>query len=238
MIGSAAQLFLTVPRLNRIPRLIHGFGTRHWKLSDFRKRAGWENFKIVWLKQVHTDRVHFIEAAPTRRLQGDALATDKPGIFLIMKTADCLPVFLVDPSKRVVAAVHCGWRGTRRRILEHVVDGLHVRYGCRPASLLAVLGPCIAASCYEVGDEVRDEYRAAGLAGDVFRPSGGRPGKYLFDLREANRRQLIGSGLDGRRVLDVSLCTHCDAQLHSYRRDRDTSARLFNFIGLKQIESS
>lgn len=238
MIGSAPQLFLTVPRLNRIPWLIHGFGTRRWTLSDFRKRAGWENFKIVWLKQVHADRVHFIEAAPTRRLQGDALATNRPRIFLIMKTADCLPVFLVDQSKGVVAAVHCGWRGTRRGILEHVVDGLRVRYGCRPASLLAALGPCIAASCYEVGDDVRDEFRASGPAQNVFRPIGGRPGKYLFDLREANRRQLTGAGLDARNVLDVPLCTRCDTHLHSYRRDRDTSARLYNFIGMKPIETS
>ena len=230
--------FLTVPRLNRIPWLIHGFGTRHWTLADFRKRVGWENFKIVWIKQVHTDRVHFIEAAPTQRLQGDALVTDRPGIFLIMKTADCLPVFLVDPSKGLVAAVHCGWRGARRRILGHVVDGLRLRYGARPASLLAVLGPCIAASCYEVGDDVRDEYRAAGLAQNVFRPVGGRPGKYLFDLRQANRRQLIGAGLAARNVLDVSLCTHCDPHLHSYRRDRDTSARLYNFIGMKPMEIS
>lgn len=231
MTSSTARPYLTVPRLARIPWLIHGFGTRHWKLSDFRKRAGWENFKIVWLKQVHTDRVHFIEAAPNRRLQGDALATDEPGIFLIMKTADCLPVFLVDRSKRVIAAVHCGWRGTRHRILEHVVDGLHARYGCRPPSLLAALGPCIGTPCYEVGDEVRGEYRAAGLAEDVFRPIAGRPGKYLFDLREANRRQLIGAGLDARSVLEVPLCTHCDGRLHSYRRDRDTTSRLFNFIG-------
>ena len=225
--------FLTVPRLTRIPWLVHGFGTRHWKISDLRRREGWENFKIVWLKQIHTDRIHYMESGSSGRRQGDALATDDPGIFLIMKTADCLPVFLVDRSKRVVAAVHCGWRGTRRRILEHVVDGLRARYGCRPASLLAALGPCIGAPCYEVGDEVRGEFLAAGLADDDFRSVAGRPGKYLFDLRQANRRQLIGAGLDARGILDVPFCTHCEARFHSYRRDRDTSARLFNFIGIR-----
>ena len=85
---------------------------------------------------------------------------------------------------------------------------------------------------------MRDEYRASGLAQSVFRPIGGRPGKYLFDLREANRRQLISAGLDARNVLGVSLCTRCDTHLHSYRRDRDTSARLYNFIGMKPIETS
>ena len=233
MNGSAPQLFLTVPRLNRIPWLIHGFGTRHWKLAGFRKSPGWENFTTVWLKQIHTDRVHFIEAAPTRRLQGDALATDRPGIFLIMKTADCLPVFLVDRSKRVVAAVHCGWRGTRRRILERVVLGLGDRYGCRPHSLLAALGPCIDAACYEVGGDVRRDFMEAGLPLDLFRPLAAQPEKYLLDLREADRRQLVGLGLEAKNIFDVSLCTQCDDDLLSFRRDRDKNARLYNFIGIK-----
>jgi len=226
-----SEPYLTVPRLARIPWLAHGFGTRQWTLSDFRKRRGWENFDIAWPKQTHSARVHFIESASRGRLQGDALATDKPGIFLIIKTADCLPVFLIDRRKRVVAAVHCGWRGSRERILERTVAGLGARYGCRPASLLAALGPCIEAPCYEVGDDVRDEFRAEGLAEGVFRRV--RPGKYLFDLREANRRQLTAAGLVAQDIFDVAICTRCDARLHSFRRDRDTSARLYNFIGIR-----
>lgn len=232
MISAVAQAYLTVPALARVPWLIHGFGTRDWTLAGFRKRAGWEKFDIVWLKQIHADRIQFIEEAPHGRLRGDALATDKPGIFLIMKTADCLPVFLVDRSKRVIAAVHCGWRGTGLRILERVVEEMGLRYGCRPASLLAALGPCIAASCYEVGEDVREAFRAENTAGNDFRPIAGRAGKYHFDLRAANRRQLIGAGLGVRHVFDVPACTHCDPRFHSWRRDRDTSARLYNFIGM------
>ena len=233
MIEAAAPSYLTVPHLARIPWLIHGFGTRHWTLADFHKSPGWENFEIAWLKQIHSGEIRFVESASRGRLKGDALATDRPRIFLIMKTADCLPVFLVDRSKRVVSAVHCGWRGTRQRILERVVAGLGARYGCRPASLLAALGPCIEAACYEVGNDVRDDFRAAGIAGDVFRPIGARPGKYLFDLRKANRRQLAAAGVSASNIFDVNLCTHCDPRLHSFRRDRNTSARLYNFIGIK-----
>jgi YfiH family protein len=225
--------YLTVPRLDRIPWLVHGFGTRHGKLKDLKKQPGWKDFKTVLLKQTHSDRVHFLASAPKGRRQGDAMATASPRLLLIIKTADCLPVFLIDETKRVVAAVHCGWRGTRKRILEHVVDGLRLHFGCRPASLLAALGPCISAPCYEVGEEVRNEFRAADLTEDVFQPVEGRPGKFLFDLREANRRQLIDAGLEARRVLEVSLCTHCDTDLLSFRRDRDRSGRLYNFIGMK-----
>ena len=229
---SSALPYLTVPALDRIPWLIHGFGTRAWTLAGFRKTAGWKDFEIVWLKQIHTDRIHVIEEAPRGRLRGDALVTARPGIFLIMKTADCLPVFLVDPTQRVIAAVHCGWRGTRLRILERTVEEMRLRCGCRPSSLLAALGPCIAAPCYEVGEDVREAFREENAAGDDFRRIAGRAGKYHFDLRAANRRQLIGAGIGARRVFDAAACTHCDPRLHSFRRDRDTAARLYNFIGM------
>ena len=229
---SADPRYLTVPRLSRIPGLIHGFGTRHWTLADFKKHKEWKNFKIVWLKQIHSNAIRFIENLPRRRLQGDALATDRPGIFLILKTADCLPVFLVDESRRVVAAVHCGWRGTRQRILEGAVRGLRERYGCEPASLLAVFGPGIGPSCYEVGEDVRQDFQKACLPEDVFRPGHGQPGKLLLDLPEANRRQLIGQGVRLENVVENDICTHCDGRFLSFRRDRNKTARLTNFIGL------
>jgi hypothetical protein len=231
MNASPAPPYLTVPRLARIPWLVHGFGTRHWTSAGLRALSGRVDSDVAWLKQTHSARLHFVESASRGRRRGDALATDRPGIILVTRTADCLPVFLVDRSKRVVAAVHCGWRGTRQRILERTVSGLIARYGCRPDSLLAALGPCIDAPCYEVGDDVRDEFRAGGLAEGVFQLV--RPGKYLFDLREANRRQLSAAGLAAGRIFDVALCTRCEPRLHSFRRDRDASARLYNFIGIK-----
>ena len=229
-----ASPFLTVPRLARIPWLVHGFGTRLWALEDFGKRAGLNDFKVVWLKQTHSNDVHFIDAPPRRRLLGDALATGEPEILLVVKTADCLPVFLVDEGARVVAAVHAGWRGTRGRILERAVQELRDRRGSSPRSLLAALGPCIGASCYEVGEDVRRAYMEAGMDGDLFRPVPGAESgpKYLLNLKEANRRQLIGRGLRPENIFDVAICTHCDARLLSFRRDHDRTARLYNFIGM------
>jgi YfiH family protein len=228
-----AKKYLTVPRFDRIPWLIHGFGTRSWRLRDLEGRPEWRNFKMCWLDQVHSREMHFIDALPDRRLTGDALATRLPGIFLIIKTADCLPLFLVDESQPVIAAVHSGWRGSQKRIAEHAVRELQVHYGCRPSSLLAALGPCIGPECYEVGEDVRQEFEAAGFPLDILRPHPAVRGKYLLDLVSANRRQLESQGLKKKNIFTVGICTHCDNRLLSYRRDRNKTARLFNFIGVK-----
>ena len=236
MRSAALPAYLTVPRLSKIPWLIHGFGLKRFALAHIETQPEGRKSSVVWMKQAHSRALHFIERPVDRRLHGDALATSLPGFFLVIKTADCLPVFLVDESKRVVAAVHCGWRGTGLRILEHVVLGLRERYGCEPAALLAASGPCIGSGCYEVGEDVRQAFREANLPLRVFRREPGRAGKYLLDLREANRRQLLEAGLRPKNIFDVTPCTHCDLNFHSYRRDKSAAGRLFNFIGIRGIE--
>jgi polyphenol oxidase len=241
MNGPETPAYLTHPRFAAVPWLVHGFGTRAGSPADFgrNKKKTWPGFAVVELRQTHSDVLHFIEDVPARRLEGDALATDRRGILLVIRTADCLPVLLADEKRNVVAAVHAGWRGTSRRILARVVRELGERYGSLPSSLAAVLGPCIGPACYEVGEDVRTSFREAGRGEDaaIFRAPearrSGRTGKYLLDLRAANRLQLAAEGVRPDAVFDVPLCTHCDDRLLSYRRDRDTTARLYNFIGIR-----
>jgi YfiH family protein len=235
MISPAAPKFSTVPRFTKIPWLVHGFGSKSFTLADLKTWPGWKTFSVVWMKQVHSNSVRFIDGPPESRLRGDALATDRSGLLLVVKTADCLPIFLVDDKKRVAAAVHCGWRGTAHRILEHVVSGLRERYDCDPAGLLAASGPCIGEACYEVGEDVRQAFREPRLPLVVFRRRPGRAGKYFLDLRGANRRQLIEAGLRPKNIFDVAACTYCDIRYHSYRRDKSAAGRLFNFIGIRAI---
>jgi hypothetical protein len=223
---------ITVPRFNRIPFLHHGFGDAGWKAKDFKKKAEWKNFGLLSLNQVHSDIVHFVRRVPCAGLKGDAALTDLPRIFLIIKTADCLPVLLVDDKKRIIAAVHCGWKGTLRGVLEKVVQGMRDRYGCSPASILAAFGPCISRRCYEVGIDVRQNYAAAGFSDSLFRPVPGRRGKYLFDLAGANRLQLLRQGVKERNIHTVDICTHCDLRYPSYRRDKDATGRMLSFIGI------
>ena len=251
--------YSTVPRLAEIAWLVHGFGGAGWSEADFLAFAASRELRPVIMRQLHSDTVHRLDEAPAGNLEGDALMTDVPGLLLVIRTADCLPVFLVDAKNRAAAAVHCGWRGTEKRILERTVQAMNKAYGSDPAEMLAALGPCIGSACYEVGPEVREGFRRAGFPPAVFieyqergtctvspeavrvpaplppavlAEAPGRTGKSLLDLRAANVWLLTGLGFKAENILDAgSACTHCVPSLLSYRRNPGDSRRMYNFIG-------
>ena len=223
---------LTVPRLERIPFLRHGFGDFSWGEKKLRQLADSQGLKPLFLNQVHSAVVHFIDEVPQRRLRGDAAVPRLPGLLLVIKTADCLPVVLVEEKKRVIAAVHCGWKGSSQGVLEKVVLGMKERYGADPEAILAAFGPCIGGSCYEVGEDVHRAFVESNFPASLFRPISGRGGKYLFDLSCANRLQLLRLGVKTENISSIDICTHCDPMYPSYRRDKDACGRMLTFIGL------
>lgn len=256
--AEAAKPYLTVPRLDRIPWLVHGFGTGAWREEDLSRPGEFGRFRLVIMRQVHSDIVHRVDAAPSSRLSGDALITDVSGLLLIVRTADCLPVLLADEENRAVASVHCGWRGTQARVLERAVREMGRAYGTDPARLVAALGPCIGPACYEVGPEVSEVFEKAGFPPSVFterpepRGEGGKAplarhiwghvskvrvpassGKSLLDLRAANTWLLETLGVKRANIWTSDACTHCDPSLLSYRRDKGEPRRMYNFIGIR-----
>lgn len=233
--------YLTVPQLGAISGLVHGFGGSRWKEPDLLAFAATKDMRPVIMQQLHSDIVHRLDEAPGGTLEGDALMTNVPGLLLVIRTADCLPVLLLDEANRAVAAVHCGWRGTESRLLAKAVKAMSRAYGSRPGDMLAALGPCIGAACYEVGPEVRDAFLRAGFPPTVFVERGHLPAiqvpdlkkKYLLDLKAANRRLLDGLGFRRANVFDAGpACTHCEPRLLSYRRNSADPRRMYNFIGL------
>jgi YfiH family protein len=238
--------YITVPRFAAIPGLVHGFGQAGWSEADFLAFAASRGLKPVIMRQMHSDLVHRLDKAPSGKLEGDALMTNVPGLLLVIRTADCLPVLLVDEANRAVAAVHCGWRGTEKRILERTVKAMGEAYGSKPARILAALGPCIGGSCYEVGPEVRAGFLRAGFPPSVFTERGHVPrvrvpgrearedlGKALLDLRLANIWLLEGMGFGKANILKAGpACTHCEPSLLSYRRSPHNPRRMYNFVGL------
>lgn len=236
--------YLVVPRLLAVPGLVHGFGDARWSEADFLSFAETERMRPVIMRQLHSDTVRRIDAAPAGKLEGDALITNVPGLLLVIRTADCLPVLLVDPEENAVAAVHCGWRGTERRILDKAVRAMGEAFGSKPANMSAALGPCIGPACYEVGPEVRKAFLEAGFPASVFVERGHLPairipnyeGKYLLDLRQANIWLLRGLGFRPSHIFNAGpVCTHCEPRLLSYRRHPADPRRMYNFIGLEAL---
>jgi YfiH family protein len=122
--------------------------------KSFLNALGAPEMTLVTLKQVHSDAIHVIHAAPPAALSGDALITRTPGLLLAVQTADCVPILLADTRTRAVAAVHAGWRGTVARIVAKAVGRMQMEFGTRPADVVAAIGPSIGRCSYEVGPEV------------------------------------------------------------------------------------
>jgi YfiH family protein len=220
----------TVPALCAIPGLVHGFEQRRPGAGAETREAARERLaaalephgRLFLLKQVHGSVVR--RAPWPGRPEADAAVADRAGLLLGIETADCLPVLIVDPPRRAVAAAHAGWRGTAAGVARAAVDALRDG-GSEPARLLAALGPAIGPCCYEVGDELRVHF-----APEFFRP--GPRGKPHLDVRAANRAQLEAAGLRPENIHGLDECTSCQAErYHSYRREGKGAGRMIHFVG-------
>ena len=213
-----------VPELDAFPWLLHGFGTRN---SDI--PALFPN--LATLKQIHSSTC--LPAGGRAGLigEGDALLEDAPGAVVAVRTADCIPILLVDERRRAVAAVHAGWRGTAAGIARRAVEALHERFGTDGGDVHAAIGPGIGECCFEVGPEV------AAVFGSVVTAAGRGDmcnDKVHIDLPAENRRQLLEAGVTGERIYASNLCTKClSGDFHSFRRDHEAAGRLFSFAGIR-----
>jgi YfiH family protein len=224
-----------VDELDALPWLIHGFGTRNADIPGLFAN-------LATLKQMHSSTC--LPAGGRAGLigEGDALLEDAPGAVVAVRTADCIPILLVDQQRRAVAAVHAGWRGTAAGIARRAVEAMRERFGTDAADVHAAIGPGIGACCFEVGPEVAAEFGHGGLGNHVATPpvfpvrgAGPSPaGRVHIDLAAENRRQLLEAGVTGERIYASNLCTKClSGDFHSFRRDREAAGRLFSFAGIR-----
>ena len=184
-----------------------------------------ESVADLW--QVHSARVVVADtpnAPADHKGQADTLITDRPDVTLLLRFADCVPILLADPVTGNVAAVHAGWRGVEARILQASVTSV-TGDGSR---LVAAIGPCIGACCFEVGEDVAERIAAVSVPAVVV---GRAAPKAYVDLRAAVRAQLRDLGLADEAIEDVGACTRCNpTDYHSFRRDGEASGRLLAVI--------
>jgi hypothetical protein len=230
---SASLSVTTVPALEAVAGLVHGFERRPVSAASESRDEGRRRVaealadrgRLLMLRQVHGTRV--LEAPWEGAPEGDAGLAAEAGLFVGVETADCLPILLVSPSRRLAAAVHAGWRGTAAGVARHGIEAL-VAAGSDPGDVVAALGPAIGACCYEVGDEVREAFGPHGAA--FFRP--GPNGRPHLDLRAANVKHLLEAGVSPGSIHHVADCTFCRADVyHSFRREGKDAGRMISFVG-------
>lgn len=272
---------LQLDPFSKLPWLVHGFSTRHGGVSSldgqqvlnlsftdwdtrenvarnrsvFLSTIGGESLTLVAVKQIHSAVIQCFAGEPEAVRTGDASSTAAAGLLLAIQTADCVPILLVDPRKRAVAAIHAGWRGTLARITQKAAGTMQREFASRPADILAAIGPSIGPCCYEVGAELVTQFSSQFAdASDYFDeartgeepnplqwlnmyPPGHQPPPKAvhLDLRTANRSQLLAAGLRGQNIFASDLCTGCRPDLFfSYRKEGQRSGRLLSVVGIRK----
>ena len=158
----------------------------------------------------------------------DALVTETPGVLLALFFADCVPVLLADPVRRVVAFAHAGWRGLVTGVIANTVTTMGTHFGCNPSDLIAAIGPCIGPEMFEVGQEV-----AVHFPNETIAPAHPE-GKPHIDLPSATLRLLLEAGVPPGQVTISGFCTYSDStRWFSHRRDAGRTGRMGAFIGLR-----
>lgn len=181
---------------------------------------------ILVIDEPNSDYSHFLS------IESDAIITNQPNVMIGVCVADCVPILLLDSEKQVIAAVHAGWQGTAAGLVAKTVAGMKSVFNCDPASLQAVIGPCIGKCCYEVDAPVKQAFVQNGIAWDSFAELSDA-GKWRLDMAAANRELLLLSGLPAASIQVSDLCVCCHRELFfSYRRDNGETGRQMGFIML------
>ncbi len=244
--------------------------------QKFMRAIGTADLKLAAVHQIHSDKILEVGAGQDGRLafgapgypqssampdecQADALVTQRPGVLLSIRAADCMPILLADVKKRVVAAVHAGRRGALNRIGEKTVGEMQRVFGSRPQDILAAVGPSIGVCCYRVGPEVVDAFsgafvnsdefieRPAIMPGDALKPPppsflsrfppGHDPGPetaFKLDLAAVARCQLEAAGVPRKSILISGACTSCqNDRFFSYRKEGVRAGRMMAVIGIR-----
>lgn len=191
----------------------------------FFNELGIKEEEVTFQKQVHSSVIKFSDK-PCNFDNCDGIYTNRKNNYLAVGVADCIPVFLYDPGKKVVAGVHSGWKGTHEKILTKMITELRTKFNSAPDELIAFIGPGISQDRYEVGEEV----------GVLFDENicYQKNGKFYPDLKIDNYNQLLNAGLKKENIEVNEMCTYNEKELlHSYRRDGVRSGRMFGVIGMQ-----
>ena len=192
------------------------------------KAFGFESRRLVLLDQMQRDQILILKkpiGTLPPPLEYDALITDSSYTYLGIQAADCLPIFMVNPKKKVIAAVHAGRQGTALHITAKVIEKMEGEFDCSSKDLLIAIGPSIGSCCYEVDEKVfQQEWKRFST------PRGS--GKWMVDLAQINIAQMKREGIKEEQIFWINLCTRCHSDLFFSYRGEGQTGRQLSFIGI------
>ena len=179
---------------------------------------------IATLNQIHSNKI--VKLSKDKKFEADGFYTEEPLVFLGIKFADCLPIVLMDIKKRIIMAIHAGWRGSFLGISNEAVKTF-VNLGSKPKNIIATIGPHICKNCYEIKEDVASKFS------ESFTTT--TKGKIYLDLSGINIEQLVESGVKRENIVDLNICTFENKDFFSYRRDKICGR---NIGGIMLIDTS
>lgn len=190
--------------------------------------------------QAHGDLVEKVERKKEFHTDIDGLITNQKGISLSLRFADCTPILVYDTKKNIIGNIHSGWKGTIQKIGQKGVNKMIETYGCEKQDLLCFLGPCIEKCHFEVGEEVKETFKATfSYLGEIEKwlEKGEKKEegqKYFIDTTWINRKLLEEIEINPNNIIESNICTMCHKdQMHSYRAEKEKAGRNTAIIGLK-----
>ena len=199
---------------------------------------------MVLSKQTHTTNVRVVTAEDKGKgimqernyTDVDGMITNVPGICLVTSYADCVPLYFVDPVKKAIGLSHSGWRGTVGKIGKNTVQLMQENFGSKPEDLLAAVGPSVCMDCYEVSEDVIEQFKEAfekKYWEDLFYKK--ENGKYQLNLWEANRLIMLEAGIKEEHISMPGICTCCNPEfLFSHRASHGKRGNLGAFLGIRR----
>jgi YfiH family protein len=215
--------------------------------EEFRVLSNWDRLATAFaipmeqflvVNQVHGDAIFVIKPhgsyfSSRDELNYDAIVTSRTNLAICIKTADCVPVFIVDKVKKVIAVVHAGWRSSALGISAKVIKVMQNQYGCLLQNILAAIGPSIGRCCYEIDSAVADAFRQHKHSSFFLFPGTGE-NKWMLDLAEANRLQFLEAGVPESNIEVSGFCTTCNQDMFfSHRGSGGITGRQINFMMIR-----
>lgn len=217
-----------------------------WTKERFQTLAEQVNVEcsmMIMANQRHTDKVSvkgtedagYGILTPHDDEYADAMITKQEGVMLCVHTADCVPIVLLDPVKKVVGIVHSGWMGSSKRIAGKTVRKMSEEYGCRPEDIICGIGPYNHFCCYEVGEDVLECFKESfsDIECEMFFKKKDNEGKYMLNLGKAVSLSMRQEGVQPQNIHDEGHCTYHTTTFSSWRRTGDKKKQILTYIMLQ-----